>query len=390
MSKVRELFEKNDGVLQMVPTWVPRPFNKPGKRLRLHPDDYYAMGMHRGAITERWFSSVTHVETEGAQEDEGMSYVNIDDTDKVLFKDVVDELGADLIGKELYEKYGTWPMYSKFYDYQDPLFFHIHHGEEACAKLGKKPKHEHYFFPKQYNNHLGNMPVTYFGFDPSVSREEVLERLKDFTTKDGRITELSRAFRLELDTGWYTPAGVLHAPGSLCTYEPQWNSDVMAMWENVVNGEVFGYDSLSAYLPENEKQSLDAIVDVADWELNTCADYRERFFHRPVLEQSGDGFIQEWIVYGNPYVGGKRLTVYPGKAVTIKDASAYGCVVIQGHGQIGKYNCESPTLIRFGDLTADEFFVSKNAANQGVRIENHSKYEPLVILKHCGPDGGMI
>ena len=124
--------------------------------------------------------------------------------------------------------------------------------------------------------------------------------------------------------------------------------------------------------------------------MNTCTDYRERYFHRPTLEQSGDGYIQEWIVYGNEYIGGKRLTVDPGKTVVIKDQSAYGCVLVQGHGKIGNYDCESPTLIRYGELTADEFFVSKDASAKGVRIENKSKYEPLVFLKHCGPDGGMI
>ena len=90
-----------------------------------------------------------------------------------------------------------------------PLFHHIHHAEEACEKVGVKPKHEHYFFPKQYNQHLEQMPVSYFGFDPSVTKEEVIERLKDFTVRDTRITELSRAFRIELDTGWYTPASVV-------------------------------------------------------------------------------------------------------------------------------------------------------------------------------------
>ena len=103
MSKVREVFKKGDGILQLLPTWVPRPFNRPGRRLRLHPDDYFAMGMDRGAIVERWFSSITHVETEGAEEFEGMSFVNVDDDpeQKILFKEFVDELGADLIGDEL-------------------------------------------------------------------------------------------------------------------------------------------------------------------------------------------------------------------------------------------------------------------------------------------------
>ncbi|MBQ3574072.1 MAG: hypothetical protein IJA26_00245, partial [Clostridia bacterium] len=227
--KIRKVFQDGEGVLRLTPTWVPRPFNRPGKRIRLHPDDYFAMGMERGAIVERWFSSITHVETKGAGPYEGMSFVNVDDNKEnvILFKDFVDELGAELIGQELIDRFGTWPMYSKFYDYEWPLFHHIHHGEEACKRYGDvKPKHEHYFFPKQYNQTLGAMPVSYFGFDPSVTKEEVKERLANFTQCDGRITELSRAFRIELDTGWYTPAGVVHAPGSLCTYEPQWNSDV--------------------------------------------------------------------------------------------------------------------------------------------------------------------
>jgi len=350
------------------------------------------MGMSRGAIVERWFSSITLVETEGAGPTEGMSFVNVDDdTDqKILFKDFIDELGAELIGQELIDKYGTWPMYSKFYDYRQPLFHHIHHGEEACEKVGIKPKFEHYFFPRQYNQHLGEMPVCYFGFDPSVSKEEVLERLRDHTIRDTRITELSRAFRLELDTGWYTPAGVVHAPGSLCTYEPQWNSDAMALWENVVNGEVFEYDMLTNHLPPEEKDDVANVLAVADWEINTCPDYRARFFRRPVTEQSGKGYEQQWIVYGNDYVGGKSLTVEPGATVVVKDPCAYGCVVVQGHGKFGNFDCESPTMIRYGSPTADEFFVSKDRAVEGVTITNTSKYEPLVILKHFGPDGNIL
>lgn len=392
MNDSRKILENGQGILQLLPTWVPRPFNRPGRRLRLHPDDYFAMGMDRGAIVERWFSSVTHVATEGADEHEGMSYVNVeDDLDKkILFKDMVDELGEELIGKELMDKYGTWPMYSKFYDYDYPLFHHIHHGQAACDKVGVKPKFEHYYFPKQYNQHLGKMPITYFGFDPSVSKEEVIERLKEYKLCDNRITELSRAFRIELDTGWYTPAGVLHAPGSLCTYEPQWNSDAMAMWENVVNGEVFGYDSLSAYLPEEDKDDVEKIFEVADWEINTAPDYRARFFRRPVVEKKEAGYEQRWIVYGNEYLGGKQLEVEPGATVTVSDDSAYGCVIIQGHGKFGKFDCEAPTLIRYGQATADEFFVSKKCAAEGVTITNESKYEPLVILKHFGPDGKIL
>ena len=53
------------------------------------------------------------------------------------------------------------------------------------------------------------------------------------------------AYRIELGTGWYTPAGVVHAPGSVLTYEPQWNSDVNSVYENVTADEVNSITSLN-------------------------------------------------------------------------------------------------------------------------------------------------
>ena len=85
----------------------------------------------------------------------------------------------------------------------------------------------------------------------------------------------------------------------LCTYEPQWNSDVMAMWENVVEGEVFDYSSLCGYVPAGSERDLDVIMDAADWELNTIPNYREKFFRPPVTDEVGEGYKQDWICYGN-------------------------------------------------------------------------------------------
>ena len=42
-------------------------------------------------------------------------------------------------------------------------------------------------------------------------------------------------------------------------------------------------------------------------------------------------------------------------------------------------------MIRFGQMTEDEVFVTADAARAGVRIENKSDVDPLVILKHFGP-----
>ncbi len=48
--------------------------------------------------------------------------------------------------------------------------------------------------------------------------------------------------------------------------------------------------------------------------------------------------------------------------MVIKDSAAYGLITLQGHGKIGAWDIESPALIRYGQLTQDEFFVTEQAA----------------------------
>ncbi|MEI3413154.1 MAG: hypothetical protein V8Q57_08205 [Blautia sp.] len=76
------------------------------------------------------------------------------------------------------------------------------------------------------------------GFNPEVTKDKVRECISNFSKKDTHITRLSRAFDIEVGTGWYVPAGVI-GKEYLLTYEPQWGTDEYCM-ENVVCGEVFG------------------------------------------------------------------------------------------------------------------------------------------------------
>lgn len=283
--RIRETFEKGEGIFRLAPNFVPRRFARAGGRLRLHPDDYYPLGTERGSIKERWFSSVIPAMNGPlAPQDEGMSYVvpsqNIEE--KFLFRDAVEEVGADLIGKELYRRYGTWPMYSKFFDYETPLFHHLHLDDAAAGKVGRIGKPEAYYFPPQLNNHQGQFPVTYFGFDPDVSKEQVRERLLQYENGDNRITELSRAYRIELGTGWYTPPGVVHAPGSILTYEPQCNSDVNSVQENIAAGEIYSYEFLVENVPEERKRDIDYVMSLMDWEKNVDPHYKRKYFRPPV------------------------------------------------------------------------------------------------------------
>ncbi len=386
MPAIKEVFEQGKGILHLAPTWVPRGFNEPGKRLRLHPDDYYALGMDRGGICERWLGSLAKaLNGPKTGENEGMSYVLEDEETKTLrlFKDYVDELGAELIGASLMERYGTWPTFAKLYDYDKPLFHHLHLTEEKANKIGMHGKPEAYYFPPQYNcSYLGRMPLTYFGFDPSTTKEQVMKCLEDYDKKDTRITELSRAYRIQLGTGWYTPAGVIHAPASLVTFEPQWNSDVNTIMENVTMGEVNPHNLLTDCAPEEEKNDLEAIFNQIDWEESTRPDYKETYFRVPKLKNESEEAVEKWVAYANDWVAAKEVTVLPGKEYVLTDQACYCALVVQGHGAFGAFECEAPELVRYGDITGDEFFVSETAAKNGVKIKNTSTYQPLVILQN--------
>ncbi len=386
---IQDTFARGDGIFRLFPAFVPRRFGKAGHRLKLHPDDYFAFGMARGSITERWFSSTIAAQNgELAKADEGMSYVctDYDSDQKFSLREAVKVLGAELVGEELMEQYGGWPMYSKFFDNENPLFHHLHLTFQAAARVGKLGKPECYYFPKQLNNYFGEANYTYFGFDPDAKPQEVKERLRQFAWDDTRITELSRAYRVELGTGWYTPAGVIHAPASVLTYEPQWNSDVNSVYENIVSGEVYPPEMLDEECPPDKRGDIDYIFSLLDWEKNVDPHYRKHYFRPPVAERETGQYQQKWITYGNPYVAAKELTVYPGERVTVSDGAAYGCVIIQGHGKFGPFDGEAPTLLRFGQQSSDEFFVSEQASRAGVTIVNESRVEPMVILKHFGPN----
>ncbi len=82
----------------------------------------------------------------------------------------------------------------------------------------------------------------FFGLNPGTTRDDILQCLKNWDKGDNGILYLSRAYKLQLGTGWNVPPGVLHAPG-LLTYEPQ-SSDVFAMFQNIVWDRYLSWDML--------------------------------------------------------------------------------------------------------------------------------------------------
>lgn len=390
-SATRHALEDGEGILRLAPTWVPRVYLQPGRRLKLDPRDLYAYGAHRGGIDERWFASTTPAMNENRTPDEGLSYV-VSENDRFTLKEAVEAEGSRMIGVSMWEKYHRWPVYSKFFDNSGPIMHHLHQSEEQARLVGREGKPEGYYFPPQLNMTSGNFPHTYFGLEPGSTREDIRNCLAQWDAGDNGILDFSKAYRLRPGTGWLVPPRILHAPGSLLTYEPQWGSDVLAMFQSMVEGRPVPRSLLTQDVPKDKHFDLDFLVDLIDWPANLDHEFKRHHYLEPlpVAGSTGDGYVDRWVVYGridgHQKFSARELTVMPGAHCTIRDAGASGVIVTQGHGRIGKLEVECPSIIRFGQMTQDEVFISHEAAVQGVNFENRSQTDPLVILRYFGPD----
>lgn len=383
--------EAGAGIVRLAPAWVPRAYCTPGRRIRLHPDDYFPFQQTRGGIDERWLASSVRAENGPLTGPyEGLSLVVDPDGSLIPFDEFVAYHKADLIGSRLWDAHGAWTMYSKFYDNLQPLPFHVHHDDVSAARVGKAGKPEAYYYSPHMNNYLGDQPISFLGLQPSVTREQFTERLACFADGgDNRVTDYSLGYRTQLGTGWDIPAGVVHAPGSVCTYEPQSASDVFAMCESWSNNREVPVELVWKDIPEREHGNYEAVVDLLDWEKNVDPDFVKNRFMRPyeteVSRTADPDLVEKWIVYRSTAFSAKELTVKPGATVVVTEQDAYGAIVVQGQGMFGVHETAAATLLRYGQLSQDEFFVSAAAAQAGVVITNRSATDDLVVLKHFGP-----
>ena len=166
---------------------------------------------------------------------------------------------------------------------------------------------------------------------------------------------------------------------------------MFAMYQSLVNDQVLEENMLWKNSPEDKRGDYDYLMEIIDWELNADSDlYVNRFMRpkpvKPEQEMHASGYHENWIVYKSKHFSAKELTVFPGSSVTIRDGGAYGLIILQGHGTMGVWETESPALIRYGQLTNDEFFVTETRAQEGVTITNPSSCDPIVMLKHFGPE----
>ena len=386
----RRALEQGEGILRLAPTWVPRSYLVPGRRLKLDERDLFAYGADRGGIDERWIASTTMAMNENRTSDEGLSFV-VFEGERFTLKEAMECEGRRLIGDAMWSAYHRWPVYSKFFDNLGPIPHHLHQSESQAKLVGREGKPEGYYFPPQMNATFGNFPHTYFGLEPGTTKENIRSCLKRWNTGDNNILSYAKAYKLVPGTGWLVPTRVLHAPGSLLTYEPQWGSDVLSMFQSMVDGRAVKRELLIQDVPIEKHHDYDFIADLIDWDRNMDPNFKAKHYIEPIVAAGGpkEDFVDRWVVYGTiageQKFSAKELTVVPGGSCTLKENAASGLIVTQGHGRIGPLEIDCSSAIRFGQMTQDELFITYEAAAGGVTVENHSKTDPLVTLRYFGP-----
>ncbi len=387
---LQRALDAGEGILRLTPNWVPRNFLHPGKRIKLAPTDWYALGVHRGGIDERWFASTTEAMNDNRADDEGLSYCAFEGQ-RFLLRDAVAEGQGKVVGEAIWNEYKRWPVYSKFFDNMGPIPHHMHQQQQHAALTNQQGKPECYYFPPQLNAAENHFDYTFMGLEPGTTKEDVRRCLENWNKGDNGILDLSKAYRLKPGSGWMIPAGVLHAPGSLCTYEPQWGSDVFGMFQSIVEGRQVPWDLLVKDVPKDKHQDLDYIIEQLAWEKNVDPNFKQSNYVEPIVDKaaSGDGYTDRWIDYGGfdgqQLVSAKELTIQPGVKMTLRDPGASGWITVQGSGRMGKMALQTPVMIRFGEEPYDEVFITAQAAAGGIEIEN-TGYEPLVGLRYFGPN----
>src|SRR5882762_93494 len=273
-SAVQAAIDAGSGILRLEPSWVPRTFMLPGRRLKLHPDDLYALGGHRGGINERWFSSTTNADNgPSTPADEGLSYVRPGGRSRFQLKAAVEAAGDLLIGSDVMQRESGWNLLCKFFDNMGPIPHHMHQSDAFAKRVGRRGKPEAYYFPPQYNQVENNYPYTFMGLEPGTTTDDVRRCLENWNRGDNGILFLSRAFKLQPGSGWQIDPGILHAPGSLVTYEPQVNSDVFAMFQSEVEGRIVDWSLLTKDVLPEYHHDLDYLISMLDWDANVNPEF---------------------------------------------------------------------------------------------------------------------
>ena len=376
---IASALDKGNGILRLEPTWVALNFMPSGKRMGLEND---AVG-ERGWITERWIGSTTREVNRVGPPDEGLLYVLLPTGERITLKAVVKAARELIMGAAYANSHSGLGRLAKILDYADRIPFHYHQDETAATRVGCNSKEEANYFLEGAD--LGSRPETFFGVHPSIVEQHKYEILFPHLVdwKDYSILKHSRAYRQVPEEGFHVPAGMPHAPGTALTLELQEDSDVYAVLQAAVQGQVSPKDIPHRFIhPEDLTQHGERIIlDQINWPTSGDPYFYENrhMVPQPVQDAQQEGGEEFWVVYNTPKLSSKKLVVHPGQTVTSIDQGLYNLLVWQGQGRFDGYE------IAAGDFELDELLVTHQRAIETLQVKNTGT-EDLIIFKFFGPD----
>jgi hypothetical protein len=388
---VEKVLGKGNGLLRLEPAWVARDFLPPGRRLGLKEEEY-EVG-ERGWISERWLGSTTKADNRVGPPDEGLSYIALEGDgrltrekltrERLTLKEAVEVAGPAIMGEAYARTHRGLGRLAKIYDYGARIPYHLHQMKEDAALVGANSKDEAYYFPEDVP--VGPHPETFFGVHPYITEQKKYDILLPYLVewKDDLILRHSRGYLLVPGEGFHLPSGVLHAPGTALTLELQEDSDVFAMLQALVAGQIISKDLLfkDVRRQDREKYGERVILGQVNWEISGDPYFYEnrRMSPQLVKETVQEGGEEHWIYYNTTRFSGKRLVVKPGQRFTSVDKGVYNILVWRGRGRYDGHEIEA------GNFGFDELLVSHAKATTPIVVENTGTQD-LMIFKFFGPD----
>jgi mannose-6-phosphate isomerase len=151
--------------------------------------------------------------------------VNGGHTGKTL-RELMQEFGADLVGKEVYDRYGDYfPLLLKFLDCDKRLPAHMHPNDYHAARLGLKDKGktEAWYIVKADPG-----AAAYIGSLPDLTPGRFQDAIDRGDTYDGVMKKVETT----TDETYFVPSGRLHGlDGGNLAFEIQQNSDAGFGWD---------------------------------------------------------------------------------------------------------------------------------------------------------------
>ena len=391
---VRNLIEASGGILRLAPTWVPRSFLMPGRRIKLPRKTSTPTAPTAAASTNAGLPPQRRPPTKTARRMKGLSYV-VDNGKRVFtLLDAVGLEGANLIGKAMLGQISALAGLSKFFDNMGPIPHHMHQNDEQAALVGQQGKPESYYFPPQLNNRRQQLPLHVLRARTrhDQGRHHPLPgELEQRRQRHSRITR--KAYRLQARHG--LAGAALRAARARLAGDLRAAMGLRRLRHVPVAGRrpagAVGAAGQGHAQGEASGSRLSRRSQL-DWDGNVDPNFKDNHYLEPiaVADTAKDGYVDRWIVYGK--VDG-QATIHcqgtDGRRRRESDHQRQRRLRLDRRArarqdrQACAANAGDDPLRR-----ADRGRVFRRlraAAKTGVTFENTGS-EPLVVLRYFGPD----